>query len=214
MATTNLVVDYLIIGVSSFAWMLPALFILLGEQWLSKITSPGIATAFAMLGIVYILGICMSRFADDLMDRKNDRMRDEVFENDKNTTYHSMLNLIILRSESAADYLSYRRSIVRITRACAVNFLLGIVAWPAWYLYERYLGLAPSSVLTLLVCLGCLLLFLLLYKAWPVVLKGYFYSIRDMYEYLRQDSASRGQVSMESEKAQGGESLPALTAES
>lgn len=184
MATTNLIVDYLIIGVSSLAWMLPVLLIVISDQWLCKLTDFGIATSFALLGGAYVLGISMSRFADDLTSRRNNKIRDEIFGKDAEPTYHSRLNLIILNSESATEYLSYRRSMIRITRACAVNFLVAAVAWPGWFCYTWFYRSHPSLCVTVVTSLACLAVFLLLYRAWPVVLEGYFYTVRDMYGFI------------------------------
>ena len=184
MATTNLIVDFLVIGVTSFVWIVPTMFFVQGEKWLSIFSNSGIVLGLIVLGFVYILGISINRLADDILDRFNDRWRDEVFGKNARPSYHNRLNLIITKSASGADYLSYRRSIIRITRACSLNFLLGAVSWilVEWF---KPIGLPRGSAI--LVSIFSIAVFLLLFRALPVVLKGYFSTIKDIYENLKKE---------------------------
>jgi hypothetical protein len=184
MATTNLIVDFLVVGVTSFIWIAPILFFVQGDKWLSVFSNSGIVLGLIVLGFVYILGISLSRLADDLLDRFNDRWRDEVFGKNAKPSYHNKLNLIITKSDGAADYLSYRRSIIRITRACSLNFLFGAIAW---VLVEWLKPIQLSKGGATIIAVFSAVIFLLLIRALPVVLKGYFNTIKDIYEYIKKE---------------------------
>ena len=184
MATTNLIVDFLVIGVTSFVWIAPVMFFFQGEKWLSIFSNSSLVLGFIVLGFVYILGISMSRLADDILDRFNDHWRDDVFGKNAKPNYHNRLNLIIAKSVSGADYLSYRRSIIRITRACSLNFLLGAVAW---ILAELFKPVELPKGVAILLSVFSIAISLLLIRALPIVLKGYFSTIKDIYEYLKKE---------------------------
>lgn len=190
MATTNLIVDYLIIGVTGFIWIVPMLLLVQGNKWLSFLGSINVVTGFLLLGFIYILGISVSRLADDVMKRWNDRLRDNVFGEDSDPGYHNRLNLIIAKSVSASDYLSYRRSIIRISRACSLNFFVGFLLWivVAWV---KPIELPNGT--EIIISAFSLIVFSLLIRAYPVVLKGYFYTIKDIYGYLRKDQRKSDQ---------------------
>lgn len=184
MATTNLVVDYLVIGTATLIWLGPFLFELFGTQWLCSVAEAGAGAVAMLLGAAYVVGICMSRVADRITDRWNDGIRDGVFGEGATPTYHNRLNAIVVQSESASEYLSYRRSIVRISRACAVQFGLGAAAWLAVGLalpgpVGRPAGIAAAAT--------CALMCYVMASAWTLVLRGYFHSIKDMYEHLREE---------------------------
>jgi hypothetical protein len=184
MATTNLIVDYLVIGVTSFIWITPLLLLLLGDGWLSILTnSNNVGIGIGLLGFVYIIGISISRLADDMLDRLNDKWRDEIFGKNAKPSYHNKLNKIIAVSESASDYLSYRRSIIRITRACALNFLMGLLMWIVLIFCKP---VKLPNYTELILSIASAIIFFLLIRALPTVLKGYFSTIKDIYAYLSE----------------------------
>ena len=137
MATTNLIVDFLVVGTVSIIWIAPILFVAFGTDWLSVLTELTAAHLPLVLGALYAVGIPVSRLADWLTEGRNDGIRDELFGKDSRPGYHNQLNKIIAVSTSAADYLGYRRSIVRVSRACALDFALGVLAWIGLWCLRR-----------------------------------------------------------------------------
>lgn len=186
MATTNLVVDFLVIGLVGFVWLGPIVVMILGCQPLEKLFGLGLAAIPFILASAYVMGIAINRFADNLTDKFNDRWREGVFGEGAKPSYHNQLNLIMLKSASASDYLSYRRSVIRTARACSINFLLGAVIWPLSSILKPDIFLWK---LTALVAVLLLIISALLFQSWSTVLKGYFNGIRDMYGYLQEDSS-------------------------
>jgi len=188
MATTNLIVDFLVIGITSFVWIAPILVYVMGMQWLSVLANLALGQVPIILMAAYVIGIPVSRVADDVTGWWNRRVRDKVFDSTGGPRYHQRLNRIVGRSESATDYLSYRRSIVRVSRASGVNLAAGAVLWMAldW--------LRPGGVAwpwNYGIPLTCAVLSGVMMRAWHVVLKGYFLSVKDIHAQLPKGAAPR-----------------------
>ncbi len=181
MATTNLIVDFLVIGIAGFVWLGPILAVALGNAWIDKVLNLGTGGLPFVLGFAYILGISISRLADEITDWANDKWRDDVFGKTAKPSYHNQLNYVISHSESASEYLGYRRSIIRTSRACAVNFLLGSTVWIG------IASLRPTLVsrdVAVVIAIIAATMSAFLFRAWATVLRGYFHSIKDIYDSL------------------------------
>ena len=190
MAATNLIVDFLVIGVTSIVWIVPILLGFFGSEWLSLLTSLGAGPVQLLVVALYALGIPLSRVADDVTGSWNRRVRDQVLGPTDGPHYHKLVNRIVVRSESAAGYLSYRRAIVRMSRGHAFNFGLGALCWIALEWLKP--ACAPQGW-KVPIAAGCVLMFLVMIRAWHVVLRGYFHSVRDIYSELPK-SAGPGQL--------------------
>lgn len=184
MATTNLVVDFLVIGITSTVWLAPALLYFFGTEWLCLLTGLSVGHVPLLLGVLYAVGIPVSRVADDLTKLLNNRVRDEVFGAHSTFKYHNQLNKIVALSKGGTDYVGYRRSIVRVSRACALNFLIGGFAWAG--LGKLRPGIVADGGAPAMVGL-CALIFVIMLHAWRQVLRGYFYSVRDIHWYLTEE---------------------------
>jgi hypothetical protein len=187
MATTNLIVDFLVIGLVALIWISPVAVITLDTKWIENILNMGVGGLPFTLGLSYILGISVSRLADDLTNRWDDKWKDEIFGKNTVPNYHNKLNLVIAKSESASEYLSYRRSVIRTARACGVNFAIGSILWIVIAIVKT--NVIPTS-LAIFVATFSLLLAVWLFRAWATVLKGYFHGIKDLYSYLHQETQS------------------------
>lgn len=184
MATTNLIVDFLVVGTISIVWIAPILLFALGTEWLCSLAKLTAGHVPLILGALYAVGIPVSRLADRLTERWNDGIRDRVFGEGSRPGYHNQVNKIIAMSQGATDYLGYRRSIVRISRACALNFGLGALAWIGLWCLRR--GLVPDVCFAGIVVV-CVFGAWMMVHAWQVVLEGYFYSVNDIYRWLREE---------------------------
>jgi len=189
MATTNLIVDFLVIGLVGSVWLSPILLLTMGSEWLQALGRLGVGAILPMLGFAYILGIAVSRVADDSTDWWNDKWRDQVFGKNVEPSYHNRLNYIISTSGTASEYLSYRRSVIRTSRACAINFVLGCLMWLVTAIISSKVVpwrlAAPVAGLSFLLAL-------FLFRAWSIVLKGYFNSVKDMHKCLSKDPSKQG----------------------
>lgn len=187
MATTNLIVDFLVIGLVALIWISPVALLTLDTRWMNNILNIGAAGLPFILGFSYILGISVSRLADDLTNRWDDKWKDEIFGKDAVPNYHNQLNLVIAKSESASEYLSYRRSVIRTARACGVNFAIGSILWIVVAITKA--DVIPAHV-SIFVATFSLISSVWLFRAWSTVLKGYFHGIKDLYGYLHKETQS------------------------
>ena len=189
MATTNLIVDFLVIGITSMVWIVPVVVALVGWGWLSVLLGLGAGAIPLLLGLAYVLGLIVSRLADDALDTWNDAWRDRVFGISPATSYHNRINFIFTHSDTAEEYLSYRRSIIRISRSCAINLLLGSLAWA---FTAQWTGVGCAG--TIAICFFLLVGSIFLFRTWREVLRGYFRSVEDMYNYLSAEGLAESEV--------------------
>ena len=87
--------------------------------------------------LIYIFGIFYSQCIDVHLQRfrklyrlNEVKAKENIFSNKFNKTYHQCLQKVILNSQSAYDYLSYRRSIIRIIRTLFFSAFLILVLYP------------------------------------------------------------------------------------
>lgn len=179
MATTNLIVDFFVIGTSALAWIAPILLATCGESLMASTVELGAGAIPICLVGLYVIGLVISRFADDVLEHWNKQMKRTIFGEDDRIGYHQRLNYIIVSSSSADEYLGYRRSIVRIARACAVNLVLGALSWG---LTAKWLPIPCLYVIP--ICFLSIAGAFYLFRTWITVLKGYMLTIRDMHKIL------------------------------
>lgn len=69
MNTTNLIVEFLIIGIQTSSWIILLLIVINGSDWLSweKIKDIGTPIIGLILSISYPLGVIVDNFADILL---------------------------------------------------------------------------------------------------------------------------------------------------
>lgn len=183
MATTNLIVDFLVIGISSLVWILPILRLFcLTEQIKDFFTANplNLALALPLLVLLYVIGIAINRISDYITKKWNDKIEKKVFPKNKVADYHQRLNAVVARSETASDYLNYRRGIVRISRASCLNIALGLLAWILNVFWNRQIF--GSKTIIFLIIAALALLLPTLYWTWVVTLRGYFSAVKNFYE--------------------------------
>ncbi|GAF92021.1 unnamed protein product [marine sediment metagenome] len=184
MATTNLIVDFLVVGASALWWIAPILLATSGTAWLRLLLAADLGALPLLLGAIYLAGLVVSRIADDLLKPWNDSWRDDVFHSTPDYTYHNRVNAIIATSESASEYLGYRRSVLRTARACALNTALASLAWLA------SVWAAPIALsLSLCFVVGSALATCALLRTWKVVVRGYFMTVRDMSDGIAKKAS-------------------------
>jgi hypothetical protein len=175
MRTSNLLVDFLIIGATCIIWIVPLANIASTGQLIIDFSETDV---LAFVGILYVLGLATNRLADDITTPWDRRVKREVFGESPFPSYHEQLNAAIARSETANEFLSYRRSVVRIARGGILNVLLGLILWVVMlFVSPGYLGWNT----TLFLCIGLGILLLVLIRTWAVTLKGYLKAIKNFY---------------------------------
>ena len=159
MATTQLFVELLIIGVGALAALLIFGAAVLGyeptsallELLSTKALIPG-------LSVAYVLGIVTDRIADRVFGRLDTRYREEFFPED-GRGYYTARRTLLIHGAKLWDHLEYGRSRLRICRGWAFNTILLLVAIdalafirpspmtePLWKVYACNLFLAALGI--------------------------------------------------------------------
>lgn len=137
MKTTNLIIDFIIIGVLSIVAIIGPLLIINSETfdylWKIKWDNPVLILASGTI-IIYILGIIYYQLSDYGLKIFNkilflDSIKNAKGEVKKETgyNYHNALQMVVLYSKNSFEYLSYRRTILRIIRALIFSSLVFII---------------------------------------------------------------------------------------
>lgn len=132
MKTTNLLVDYVLVGavwVLSFCAILD-LSGLFSPDLVDTISDLDAALIPAALAIVYVVGVALDQFSNRILELLSavlrtselSEYRDKLF--GTKLEYHCALQRVVIRSQRAFDYLSYRRSAYRVVRSLFAAVLI------------------------------------------------------------------------------------------
>ena len=119
MSTTQLSVEYIIIGFETFIWIILSAFCITDIKFIqlvNKIIS-FVPVSISLIGVFYIIGIIVDRFSDHIFDPLNNRIKEKYKIQSK-----SIFN--IYRKNGHVDFFKYSRSRIRIFRASVINIPL------------------------------------------------------------------------------------------
>lgn len=126
MKTTNLIVEFLIIGIQTSSWIILLFLCFFGLDWVSwnKIKEIGTPVIGLILSISYPLGVIIDNSADLFLSKKVKSLKNFREEIQK-SPIKSVLRLRTLAGDSALTNLfEYQRSRIRLTRSTFVNFAI------------------------------------------------------------------------------------------
>lgn len=173
MNTTAIIIEILIVGIMSTAWIVLAILAILGYTWvnplLNRLKDWEAIVSLSFLSFVYVVGIGMDRFADILSVLLNPKDVLLKFKWIKSTAEvaHSDRRMSLLYSEKkAADFLEHIRSRIRIIRATMINFPLVTISlicflyyqtsYTSWKLFLGIIGVCILFLCFFFVSLGVL----------------------------------------------------------
>ena len=166
MNTTSLIAEIIIVGLFSIPWIFPIINKVID---LSEIIENGNNTLLLILGIAftYFVGMLINQFSDLLFKKNNDKYYKKY--GGKEKIQAKRIELII-NSESFADYINQRRSIVRIFRSNISNIGIFLL----FYLFNLFNTrvLYTQDFSFILICILIIMLILTLYS-YQKTLKGY-----------------------------------------
>ncbi len=132
MNTTNLIADYLIAGLIGILTIIIP-YLLINPFFLYQILDnlKENNSIIIILGLViYTFGILYNQLSDIIENKffKNNfiQINEEKVKEKTNLDHHFALQFIVINSESAYNYLSFRRTMVRILRTLLVSFCIFI----------------------------------------------------------------------------------------
>lgn len=145
MDTTELYVEYIIIGMETLLWITMGIFLIIGDTFsgiiLYCITNllPSIMT----IGLCYILGLIIDRVADLLFEKRKQKIKIKY-------TLRSGTSIIVWEKFSNSTYAKFTLSRIRILRSTALNSL--IISFLGTYLGYIYFDTTLAAFILFLSC--------------------------------------------------------------
>lgn len=185
MSTTELLVEYLILGSLADIWLLLTLSLVPGIQpyWtqlreLAEKLSPVIAVTF--LSVTYTLGGLVHFLAQSLLDRFQKKYRNKVFKQEVGQPYRKVRSLVYHYAPS--DIMARFRSdghIIRISRGNILNFSLlaiSLLLHVNKHPLQAGIGIGVSIIFAVLS-----------YLQWVRRYKAYYRAVMDEYFIVKEE---------------------------
>jgi hypothetical protein len=127
MATTDLFVELVIIGMGTAMWLILLILSVFGYEWVPLEKMFSLAALIPFLSVVYVLGIVIDRIADAIFDKLWRRsLLKKVYGQEEK--YLDDRRLIYIHPGRLGDLLEYGRSRLRICRGWTLNSVLILVS--------------------------------------------------------------------------------------
>lgn len=189
MKTTNLFIDFLIIGFIGVLPLFPFYHAISGKleitrDELSKLTSmilPIVTASVYLIGMLYnqLSGYFVKMLGVVRGVPSPKKLQESIFSK-SNLDYYQALQTIISKSPEAYAYLSYRRSIVRIFRSMILSMSVFIVSTVIALLLPDSISSVEGGVMIILSTLILVFSHIVFAKN----LKGYYLSIVNFYKVV------------------------------
>ena len=137
METTQLYIELIIIGIEGFIWMCTFLVDIIGYEATGVLAYilGNFSASLLLVGILYIIGILLDRFADIVFQKKENTIRNKSGLYAKNTA-------LVWKKYDAVRYAEFSRTRVKILRASVLNLpliSLGFILYAMRYLDKSYM---------------------------------------------------------------------------
>ena len=187
MATTNLFVELLVIGVGAALWAGLLIASAFGIEWTQAEFLQQYPVLMALLALVYLFGIVSDRLADFVFDKLfSAPIRAKYFAEKRD--YQDARRLVFSESSRLADMHEYGRTRIRICRGWALNAALIAVCWNVYLTaqcqHQPWFGAASQWG-----TLGWLSLCFASWWSWRMLCTTEYLKIREHAEFLRQESS-------------------------
>lgn len=190
MKTTNFFIDFLIIGfIGLITFTVPILVYF--EKGLDSLISTLVHNTSALYIstatiTIYIIGIIYNQFVDIIIDKLDKILRLSEIHSKKSEiekefnieSYHYLVQLIVLNSPSSYDYLSYRRTIIRIIRSLLLSSIIMIIIHLLTAIIGTFIWGSAFSVFNSVLILLMLFSLFLFRHTYIRLHKGYYNAIR------------------------------------
>ena len=198
MNTTNLITDYIISGILGIlTCLLPLLMVdhaALNFLFFSEIKNETIL-AVAVTVIGYAFGVVFNQIADYIEDLFYKTFKITVVQDAEddlktkcNFNHHYALQLVVSKSQSAYDYISFRRTMIRIIRSLMCLFILVPILHLMYIIFYRINGhTLHFSLSNLFLLLICILLVYISYRMLKKIYKGYYAAITNFALIIKED---------------------------
>lgn len=165
MATTQLYIELIVIGLETFIWMWVFLVNIAGQSIMNIFDKVprNLSSSLFFIGILYIMGIIMEGLAEIIFLKGGDEIRGKSGVKAKNTH-------LLWEKNHAEKYSDYTKSKIRILRATILNLPLITIAF-SWWAF-RYME-EPCKVLLYIIVIGVSFT-MICCKSYDVTIKRYY----------------------------------------
>lgn len=147
MSTTELYVEYMVIGLESLVWIFISFYIIIGRQAIDflKYCVSNLFSSFVLIGICYILGLVTDRLSDRVFEKRKVKIKNQ---------YHikSKTSLAVWGKFNQDEFAKFTLSRIRIVRSTILNS--SIIAVLLTYLIYKHHFNIPLMVFTFLLFIG------------------------------------------------------------
>ncbi len=187
MNTTAIVIEILIGGLQTTAWLALIILSIFGYEWIQLSTAERwLGLTIFIIVISYTLGVLFDRLWDFLLYKPDNVIRNRYL---SKLELYSIRVRIFSKSETMASFLDYIRSRMRIARASLCNFCL-ISATSFFFILTRLNHLDVFLKWKLLLFTGIcgVLLILLAFYAWKNITNTYYKQVSIIYKELFEEA--------------------------
>lgn len=119
MDTTELYVEYIIIGIETLCWVCLLCFFVIGNEFVNifKYCISNIVPSIIMLGICYVLGLVTDGIADKILDKRKMDIKDHY-------PIKAKTSLVVWEKYNQTAYAKFTLSKIRILRATTINSII------------------------------------------------------------------------------------------
>lgn len=184
MATTNLFVELLVIGVGAACWVGLLILAAFGVEFTHFELLKTYPVLMTLLALVYLLGIVSDRIADLVFDRLFSLpLRAKYFDHKRD--YQDARRLVFSTSNRLADMHEYGRTRIRICRGWSLNAALITVCLNV-FLQAQCSDMPWFGAATRWGTVGMVMLSLACWWSWRMLCLTEYLKIREHAEFLKQ----------------------------
>lgn len=182
MKTTNIIIDYVIIGfiltvtILVYQYITDTHFLTNYLSNINRIETTTFLLALYPIGIIFNqVSDCMIKFLQIIFKYTHPEKSDKYI----------MLQTIIIKSKEAFEYLSFRRTIIRITRSCVSSGIILVLMYFLYIIIQIISGvilvfsLERFMIILLYICLS-----ICAYVQNNKLERGYYEAIKNFYNCL------------------------------
>ena len=180
MATTQLFIELLIIGIGAAVWLAFLLAVILSFPWGSPLPDLNAVYLAALSGVAYVVGIVVDRLARSAFRFAENHHRNQVFGKNQDPSVEDREKYVLVNSSSLREQIVYNRSRLRICRAWILNFTLTGGCAGAWAIQQRVWTIAAIALI------GLALSGLTAYTA-NLLARDHYENIQHSYNFLTKN---------------------------
>lgn len=136
MSTTELYVEYIVIGLESLIWIFISFYIIIGNRTISflKYCVSNLFSSFVLLGVCYILGLVTDRLSDLIFEKRKIKIKSQ---------YHikSKTSLAVWGKYNQDNFATFTLSRIRIVRSTILNSSI-IAVLLTYLIYKHHFNMA------------------------------------------------------------------------